>query len=125
MIALNKWIIDEEENINTELFKKYFKFQRPSDILNYLNKINGKEENNNLMNMINTGLKNLKKEINEMSEKEKEIEEPDVIVEIVEDILKFNKQKQKQKGQGIKILTPNQMLSRLPKKLKSSITSRK
>ena len=77
------------------------------------------------MNMINTGLKNLKKEINEMSEKEKEIEEPDVIVEIVEDILKFNKQKQKQKGQGIKILTPNQMLSRLPKKLKSSITSRK
>ena len=124
-IALNKWIIDEEENINTELFKKYFKFQRPSDILNYLNKINDKEENNNLMNMINTGLKNLKKEINEMSEKEKEIEEPDVIVEIVEDILKFNKQKQKQKGQGIKILTPNQMLSRLPKKLKSSITSRK
>ena len=60
-IALNKWILDEEENINTELFKKYFKFQRPSDILNYLNKINDKEKNSNLMNMINTGLKNLKK----------------------------------------------------------------
>ena len=32
-----------------------------------------------------------------------------MIVEIVEEILKFNKQKQE--GQGIKILTPNQMLS--------------
>ena len=35
-----------------------------------------------------------------------------MIVEIVEEILNFNKQKQE--GQGIKILTPNQMLSRLP-----------
>ena len=33
-------------------------------------------------------------------------------MEIVEDILKFNKQNQQ--GQGIKILTQNQMLSRLP-----------
>ena len=47
-----------------------------------------------------------------MSKEDKEIEEPDMIVEIVEEILKFNKQKQE--GQGIKILTPNQMLSRLP-----------
>ena len=37
---------------------------------------------------------------------------PDKIVKIVEEILNFNKQKQE--GQGIKILTPNQMLSRLP-----------
>ena len=47
-----------------------------------------------------------------MSKEDKEIEESDMIVEIVEEILKFNKQKQE--GQGIKILTPNQMLSRLP-----------
>ena len=47
-----------------------------------------------------------------MSKEDKEIEEPDMIVEIVEEILKFNKQKQE--GQGIKILTPNQILSRLP-----------
>ena len=62
--------------------------------------------------MINSGLKDLKEEIKEMSEEERKIEEPDKIVEIVEDILRFNKQKQA--GQGIKILTPNQMLSRLP-----------
>ena len=47
-----------------------------------------------------------------MSEKEREIEKPDKIVKIVREILKFNKQKQER--QGIKILTPNQMLSRLP-----------
>ena len=48
-----------------------------------------------------------------MSEVERENEDPELIVKIVEKILKFNKQNQ-QKGQGIKILTPNQMLNRLP-----------
>ena len=47
-----------------------------------------------------------------MSEEERKIEEPDKIVKIVEEILRFTKQKQE--GQGIKILTTNQMLSRLP-----------
>ena len=47
-----------------------------------------------------------------MSEAEIEIEDPESIVEIVEEILKFNEQNQQ--GQGIKILTPNQMLNRLP-----------
>ena len=41
------------------------------------------------------------------------MEHPDEITRVVEMILDFNKMKQ-QKGQGIKILTPNQMLSRLP-----------
>ena len=47
-----------------------------------------------------------------MSKKERENEKPDKIVEIVEEILKFNKQNQE--GQGLKTLTPNQMLNRLP-----------
>ena len=47
-----------------------------------------------------------------MSKEEREIEKADKIVEIVEEILKFNKQNQQ--GQGLKILTPSQMLSRLP-----------
>ena len=46
-----------------------------------------------------------------MSEDEKEIEQPDKILKPVEEILEFNRQ---QHGQGLKILTPNQMLSRLP-----------
>ena len=47
-----------------------------------------------------------------MSEEEKKNTKPNEIVNIVEEILKFNKKKQS--GQGLKILTPNQMLSRLP-----------
>ena len=46
-----------------------------------------------------------------MPEDKKEIEQPDKILNIVEEILDFNRQ---QLGQGLKILTPNQMLSRLP-----------
>ena len=40
-----------------------------------------------------------------MSEEERKIEKPDNIVKIVEEILNFDKEKQE--GQGIKILTPN------------------
>ena len=61
--------------------------------------------------MINSGLKDLKEEITNMSEEEKKPEKPNEIVNIVEDILEFNR---KQQGQVLKILTPNQMLNRLP-----------
>ena len=46
-----------------------------------------------------------------MIEQEKETEDPDEIVNLVENILEFDRQQQ---GQGLKILTPSQMLSRLP-----------
>ena len=81
-------------------------------MLEHLNKTNDKEKNDKLVNVINSGSKDLKEEIKKMSKKEIEIENPELIVEIVERILKFNEQIQQ--GQGIKILTPNQMLSRLP-----------
>ena len=110
MIALN--IIDEEIDLNEELFKKHFNFQRPSDMLTFLNKANDKEKNNELVSLINSGLKDLKEEIKNVSKKEKKTKYPESIVEIVEDILKFNEQNQQ--GQGIKILTPNQVLSRSP-----------
>ena len=90
MIALNKWIIDEEENINEELFTKHFKIQSPSEMLKSIYQTNDKEKNNELVNVINSGLKDLKEEIKKMSEKEKEIEDPELIVEIVEDIPQFN-----------------------------------
>ena len=62
--------------------------------------------------MFNSGLKDLKEEIKKMSKEEIENESPDEIVRAVEMILDFNKQNQE--GKGLKILTPNQMLSRLP-----------
>ena len=61
--------------------------------------------------MIRNGLKDFREEITSMSEEEKKFEKPNEIVDIGENILEFNRQQQ---GQGLKILTPNQILSRLP-----------
>ena len=107
----NEQIIKNETDIGKELFKNHFGFQRPIDMFRILYTTNDKEKKNELVNVINSGLEYLKEEIKNMPENEKEIEDPESIVEIVEEILKFNEQKQE--GQGIKILTPNQMLSRL------------
>ena len=41
-------------------------------------------------------------------------EKPNDILRIINEIHDFNKEIQKQQGSGFKILTPNQMLSRLP-----------
>ena len=60
------------------------------------------------MSVIFSGLRDIK----EMPEEELNTEKPHKIVEIVKEIPEFNKRYQE--GQGIKILTPNQMLSRLP-----------
>ena len=81
-------------------------------MLKNLYKTNHKKKNKKLVSVINSGLKDLKDEIEDMSEKERENEKPDEIVKIVKEIIEFNKQNQE--GQGLKILTPNQMFSRLP-----------
>ena len=78
-------------------------------MLMYLNKTNDNQKNNELVSLINSGLK---EEFKKMSEEEIEIGDPELIVEVVEKILKFNEQNQQ--GQGIKVLTPNQKLNRLP-----------
>ena len=64
-----------------------------------------KKKNNNLVNVIKSELRDLKDEIEKMCENEKEIEKPNKIVKIVEDILKF--EKKIQSGEGLKILTPD------------------
>ena len=56
MNAFNEQIIKEETGINTELFKKHFNFQRPSDMLTFLYKVNT-NQNNELVNVINSGLR--------------------------------------------------------------------
>ena len=99
--TLNKQITDEKTDINNEIFRKYFKVQRPSDMLVLLNRTDDTEKNNKLVNLINSGLKNLKEDIKKMSEAEIENEDPKSIVNIVEKILKFNKQNQ-QKGARFK-----------------------
>ena len=110
--TLIKQKTDGEKDINDEIFRKYFKVQRPSDMLVFLNRTNDAEKKNQLVNLINSGLKDLKEEMKKMFEIEIETEDRESIVNIVEKILKFNKQNQK--GQGIKILTPDEKLNRLP-----------
>ena len=61
-------------------------------MLMLLNTIKDKTKNNDLVNIINSGLKDLKENIKKMSKEEIKIEKPKSIVEIVEMILKFNKQ---------------------------------
>ena len=49
-----------------------------------------------------------------MSKEEIENEKANKILKIVEKIIIFNRESRKQQGLGLKILAPNQMLSRLP-----------
>ena len=49
-----------------------------------------------------------------MSGEEKNPEKLDKILKIVKEILDFNKRIRKQQDSRLKVLTPNQMLSRLP-----------
>ena len=66
-------------------------------MLKDLYRINDKYKNKDLVNVIKSGLTDLKYETENMSEEEKEIEKPNEIVNIVEEILEFNKQKQEGK----------------------------
>ena len=102
----------KERKINREPVKKYFFNDDLRSLLKNLKKSKNNLKRNNIqVDLIDSGLKDLKEQITNMSEEEKKIEKPNEIANIVEDILEFNRQQQ---GQGLKILTPNQMLSRLP-----------
>ena len=102
----------KERKINRERVKKYFYNDDLGNLLqNFKKSKNNLKRNNAQVNMMNSGLKDLKEVIKNMNEEEKKIEKPNEIVNVVEDILQFNRQQQ---GQGLKILTPDQMLSRLP-----------
>ena len=81
-------------------------------MLKSVHKTNDKKKNSKLANITKSGLSDFKNEVEDMSEEEKEIEKPNQIINIAEKILEFNKQDQQ--GKGLKILTPDQMLSRLP-----------
>ena len=102
---LNKQIIKEETEINEELFKKHFHFQTTTAMLKYSYNLNDRNKNNKLLDIIKSGLSDLKNKIKKMSKDEIKNEKPRKIVDIVEKILEFNKQNQER--EGLKILTPN------------------
>ena len=104
MNEFNEWVNREETSINRELFKKHFNFQRPSDMLKTIYTTDNIKKNNDLVNVIKCGQGDLKNEIENMGEKEKEIEKPNKLVDIVERILEFNDLNER--GQGLKKLHP-------------------
>ena len=104
---MNQWVL------NMICLNNILNFEVPTALAKTLYEIKDKKKNNDLVELIKIRWSNLKDEIEKMSEDEKEIEKPDKILKIVEEILDFNN-KQNQIGKGLKILTPSQMLSRLP-----------
>ena len=74
------------------MFKEYFNFEVPSALAKKLFETKDKKENNELVELIRVRWSNLKDEIEKMSEDEKETEKPDKILEIVEEILIFNRE---------------------------------
>ena len=109
-----KYIEDESKDITYELFKEYFNFEVPTALAKKLYETKDQKKNNDLVELIKVRCSNLNDEIGNMSEDEKKNEKPDKILKIDEQILNFNNKIHKQEGLGLKILTPSQMLSRLP-----------
>ena len=53
----NEWVNKKETSINSEIFQRLFKFQRPSDMFKLLYKTNNKKKNKELVNMIKSGFR--------------------------------------------------------------------
>ena len=97
------------------MFKDYFDLVVPSAFVKNLFEAKDKKENSDLVGLIKVRWSNLKDETEKMSKEEIKAEKPHKILEIFKEILDFNKKiKKQQKVSGLKILTPNEMLSRLP-----------
>ena len=65
------------------MFKKYFHFEAPTQLTKNLFEIKDKKKNNDFVEEIKKRWSKLKDDIEEMSEDEKKIEEPDKILEFV------------------------------------------
>ena len=89
----------KNRGIINEFVRKHFQIQFLVSLLEKLKRSKNNAERNKIqVNFNNSGLRDLKEEFEDMNKQEKEI-------------LEFNRQQQ---GQGLKILSPSQMLSRLP-----------
>ena len=110
---LNGLINLKKRDTNDELVRKHFLVQDLEALLEKFKKLKNNPKKNKIQtSLINSGLRDLKEETEDISQQQgKETENPNEIVDFIEKILEFNRQ---QSGQGVKILTPSQMLNRLP-----------
>ena len=94
------------------LFKKVFNYKTPDQMLQTLDILETAGSYNQAASSIEDSFEDFGDEVKALprsDEKNKGIK----LLNITNKILNFSLKKQKQKGQGLKILTPNQMLSRL------------
>ena len=97
---------------NNELFDYYFDYLSP-DIMSERLRDLIDENNKSMVESINKKLTKLKNIIKNVPKDEvSKFEENEKIIDIGESILEPNNEKKS--GKGLKVLTPNQMLSRLP-----------
>ena len=97
---------------NRMLFNYYFDYLSPDIMFKRLRDVSDKK-NKNLVESIDKNLTKMKNIIKNVPKDEvSRVEENEEIIDIVEKILELNSKKES--GKGLKILTPNQMLSRLP-----------
>ena len=96
-----------EENINSEIFKKYFRYQNPS-ILEKDLFIANQVKNDQIGNQAIYSTNELRNAVIRKENSENEI--PIKINDTNEKILEFNN---KQKDKGLKMLSPKQMFQRL------------
>ena len=94
------------------MFNYCLNFKQPSDLAKKLFEIKDKKKNDDFVEEIKNRWIKLKDSIEKTPRDKKDNEKIEQILEIVKEIVRFSRQNQ-QEGQGIKILTPNQMLSRL------------
>ena len=87
-----EYIENKSKTIDYNLFKNYFDFSVPSVLVKKLYETKDEKKNNDLVEKIKNRWSDLKDEIKKMSEDEKETEKPDKILEIVEEILIFNRE---------------------------------
>ena len=108
-----EYIENESNDIDYDLFEDYFDFSVPSALAKKLCETKNKNKNNELVELIKIRQNNLKDKTEKMSKEVLKNKKADKISKVIEEVLDFN-QLEQQKGEGLKMLTLNQMLSRLP-----------
>ena len=94
------------------MFKNLFNYESPDKMLKYLHSLETIDDYNKVASLIDEGFINFGDKVRYELRGDKK-DKGSIILNIVDNILNFTLKEQKS-GRGLKILTPDQMLNRLP-----------
>ena len=94
------------------MFKNLFNYESPDKMLKYLHSLETIDDYNKAASLIDEGFINFGDKVRYELRGDKK-DKGSIILNIVDNILNFTLKEQKS-GRGLKILTPDQMLNRLP-----------